>query len=80
MTVDESTGSHLMSAIIVFLCSQRWSTDCGVFPDPFPNQIYLKLHFMEFEMVYPVYYLELDTQCSLIGKICNEQEQSSGLL
>lgn len=48
-----------MSVIIVFLCFQCWSTDCGVFPVPFPNQIYLKLHSMESEMVYSVYYLEL---------------------
>lgn len=59
MTVDVSTGTHLMSVIIVFLGFQRWSTDCGVFPVQFPNQVYLKLYFMESETVYPVYYLEL---------------------
>lgn len=54
-----STGTHLMSIIIVFLCFQCGSTDCGVFPVPFQDQSYLKLYFMESERVYSVYYLEL---------------------
>ena len=49
-------------------------------PVPFPNQIYLKLHFMESETVYPVYYLELIPNVLEQARSVLEQEQASGLL
>lgn len=50
-----------------------------MFPVPLPNQIYLKLYFMESETVYAVYYLELIPGVLERGRSELEQDQASGL-